>query len=252
MHTFTFRGENLLLDPAGVLVWPRLSLLAVADLHLEKGSSCAARGQLVPPWDTHTTLARLAALVARHAPITLVAVGDSFHDAHAATRLSPADHAALAAIGHATRLVWVRGNHDPLPPQGVSGEACKSFAAEGLLFRHQAHAKQGEADPGEISGHFHPKARVATRAGEITRPCFMTSEHRIMLPSFGAYTGGLEVRSPAIARHYRQGGHAYLLGRDRVFCFAIPPSGQDAQATPCDAAQDGPALATRGRVYKFG
>ena len=251
MHLI-FRGEQLLLDPAGVLVWPRLSLLAVADLHLEKGSSCAVSGQLVPPWDTQATLARLAALVARHAPKTVVAVGDSFHDAHAATRLSSADHAALAAIGRATRLVWVRGNHDPLPPQGLAGESCDSFTAETLLFRHQAQARQGAADPGEVSGHFHPKARVSTRAGEITRPCFMTDENRIMLPSFGAYTGGLEVRSPAIARHYRQGGHAYLLGRDRVFCFAIPPGGHG-PATPCDKAEPPLPLATRvPKRYRFG
>ena len=245
MHVLDFRGERLLLDPAGVLVWPRLSLLAVADLHLEKGSACAGRGQLVPPWDTHNTLARLAALVARHAPRTVVAVGDSFHDAHAATRLSAVDHAVLAGIGRATRLVWVRGNHDPLPPQGVAGESCASFAADNLVFRHQALARMEDGDPGEVSGHFHPKARVSTRAGEIVRPCFMTSAQRIMLPSFGAYTGGLEVRNPAIARHYRQGGHAYLLGRDRVFCFAIPAAGP---AVPCEAE----ALATRGGTYRFG
>ena len=237
MATLCFRGETLLLDQAGVLVWPRLSLLAVADLHLEKGSACAGRGQLVPPWDSFATLERLAALVGRHAPRVVVAVGDSFHDTEAAARLSPADTATLAEIGRAARLIWVRGNHDPLPPEGVPGEACETFAAEGLLFRHQAWAQHGHPGaPGEVSGHFHPKARVLTRAGEIVRPCFMTDAHRIMLPSFGAYTGGLEVRSPAIARHYPQGGHAYLLGRDRVFCFRVPAAGEDGPALPCAQA----------------
>ena len=239
MATLYFRGETLLLDQAGVLVWPRLSLMAVADLHLEKGSACAGRGQLVPPWDSLVTLERLSALVVRHAPSVLVAVGDSFHDARAATRLSPADGA--------TRLIWVRGNHDPLPPEGLAGEACETFAAEGLLFRHQAWAHHGHPGaPGEVSGHFHPKARVLTRAGEIVRPCFMTDAHRIMLPSFGAYTGGLEVRSPAIARHYPQGGHAYLLGRDRVFCFRVPAAGDDGPTQPCAQA---PSALRRG--YRF-
>ena len=246
MATINFRGETLLLDPAGVLVWPLLSLMAVADLHLEKGSACARGGRLVPPWDSLATLERLAALVTRHAPRVVVAVGDSFHDAHAATRLSAADGAVLAGIGRATRLIWVRGNHDPLPPACVPGEACETFAAKGLLFRHQAAADHGHPGaPGEVSGHFHPKARVATRAGEIVRPCFMTDDHRIMLPSFGAYTGGLEVRSPAIARHYPQGGQAYLLGRDRVFCFRIPPAGQDGPPLPCGG------VAAASRAHRF-
>ncbi len=246
----TFRGEHLLLDPAGVLFWPRLSVLAVADLHLEKGSACAGRGQLVPPWDSHATLARLAALVQRHAPAILVAVGDSFHDAHAATRLSAADRLVLAGIGRDTRIVWVRGNHDPLPPADVGGESCETFVAEGLLFRHQALTQHGHPGaPGEISGHFHPKARVSTRAGEIVRPCFMTDAHRIMLPSFGAYTGGLDVRSPAIARHFSAGGQAFLLGQSRVFCFSIPPEGADAAPQPCDAADTLAPPARAGRPF---
>jgi DNA ligase-associated metallophosphoesterase len=217
--TITFCGETLLLDPAGALVWPRLALLAVADLHLEKGTACARRGQLVPPWDSAATLARLAAVVARHAPRTVVAVGDSFHDDHAAARLSAADHAVLAGIGAAARLVWVRGNHDKLPPACVAGQACETFAAAGLLFRHQALAQPGA--PGEISGHFHPKARVSTRAGEIVRPCFMTDPTRIMLPSFGAYTGGLEVRDPAITKLFPRGLRVFLLGQAKLFSFAL-------------------------------
>ena len=252
MATMEFRGETLVLDPAGVLIWPRLSLLAVADLHLEKGSACAGRGQLVPPWDSFATLERLAALVLRHEPRVVIAVGDSFHDQRAAARLSAADGAVLAGIGRAARLIWVRGNHDPLPPEGLAGEACETFAAEGLLFRHQAAAHHGHPGaPGEVSGHFHPKARVMTRAGEIVRPCFMTDAHRIMLPSFGAYTGGLEVRSPSIARHYPRGGHAYLLGRDRVFCFQIPGADEDGPAVPCGQAQAGRNTAARGRWPRF-
>ena len=254
MTGFTFRGERLLLDPAGALVWPRLGLLAVADLHLEKGSACAGRGQLVPPWDSAATLARLAGLVTRHAPRTIVAVGDSFHDAHAAARLSPADAALLATIGQAAQIVWVRGNHDPLPPAGVAGICCETFAADGLLFRHQALASGHDPSgaPGEVSGHFHPKARVSTRAGEIVRPCFMTDAARIMLPSFGAYTGGLDVRSPAIARHFIHGGQAFLLGRDKVFCFSVAAAGQDALPMGCKtAAAAQPGVAGGGRRPRY-
>ena len=237
----SFRGETLLLDPAGVLVWPRLSLLAVADLHLEKGSAAAAGGQLLPPWDSALTLARLAALIEQYAPKTVVAVGDSFHDPQAATRLSPTDHAHLAHLTHITRIVWVRGNHDPAPPEGIDGYSTPAYTTENLIFRHEAH-KNAQA---EISGHFHPKARVATRAAEIARPCFMASATRIMLPSFGAYTGGLEIRHPAIARHFPEGGHAYLLGQHRVFCFAVPAPDPKTRQSPNTPLQPCSAEAER-------
>jgi DNA ligase-associated metallophosphoesterase len=213
-----FGQELLLLDPGGVLFWPRLGLLAVADLHLEKGSACAGRGQLVPPWDSRVTLARLQRLVSLYEPRCIVAVGDSFHDDRAASRLEPADFATLDGMARKTRMVWVCGNHDPSPPSGISGDCVAEFRAETLVFRHQA--RPGAT--GEISGHYHPKARIGTRAGEITRPCFFADADRLMLPSFGAYTGGLDVRSPAIAALYPQGGQAYLLGREKLFRFDVP------------------------------
>ena len=214
----SFQGETLLLDPAGVLVWPRLALLAVADLHLEKGTAAANQGQLVPPWDTALTLARLAAAITRYQPTTIVAVGDSFHDTQAATRLSLQDHAHLTTLTQCARFIWIHGNHDPQPPQGLEGHSATHFTAGPITFRHQAH-------PGataEISGHFHPKARVQTRATTIARPCFMADPTRIILPSFGAYTGGLDILTPAITQHFPQGGQAFLLGQTRLFTFAVP------------------------------
>jgi DNA ligase-associated metallophosphoesterase len=214
-----FRGEHLLLDPAGALVWPRLSLLAVADLHLEKGSACARNGSLVPPWDSRITLDRFAALIKTHRPQTVVSVGDGFHDDHAAARLHTTEASLLASIAQSVRLVWVCGNHDPSPPAGIEGECRNDLAIGPLLFRHQA--QPGAA--GEISGHFHPKARVATRAGEVTRPCFITDLNRIILPSFGAYTGGLNIANPAIAALFPDGAEAFLLGRSKLFRFAVQP-----------------------------
>jgi DNA ligase-associated metallophosphoesterase len=216
---FVFAEEHFLLDPAGCLFWPRLCLLAVSDLHLEKGSACARGGQLVPPWDTRVTLARLSALVTRYRPLLLVAVGDSFHDNQAASRLEAGDLAVLDGIAGETQLVWVTGNHDPLPPHGIAGESVSEFAVGPVVFRHQAR----EGAVGEISGHYHPKARVATRAGEIVRPCFIADADRLVLPSFGAYTGGLDVRNAAIAALFPNGAEAFLLGRTQLFRFDVPP-----------------------------
>lgn len=211
-------GERLLLDPAGALVWPAGGLLAVADLHLEKGTACAAAGRLVPPWDTRATLDRLALLLRRWRPRVVVALGDSFHDCGGPARLLPADAARLAALAQAARFVWVSGNHDPCPPEGLAGDATEEWRGGPLVFRHIA---RPDAAAGEVSGHFHPRAAVATRVGGVSRPCFVTDARRVVLPAFGAYTGGLDVTAPAIAALFPRGGRAFLLGRDRLFGFTL-------------------------------
>ena len=217
-------GAAMLLDPHGALFWPAERLLAVADLHFEKGSSAARHGSLLPPWDTHATLDRLAGLIRRHAPRCVVAVGDSFHDPHASGRLQHGDVARMRAITRAVeRFVWVQGNHDPRPPEAVGGEWHAVLQAGPLLFRHQAAraSRNGWTCGGEVSGHYHPKAHVAVRGAVVTRPCFVSDGRRLILPALGAYTGGLDVRSAAISRFFPNGGKMFLLGRDRLFVFPL-------------------------------
>jgi DNA ligase-associated metallophosphoesterase len=209
-------GERLMLDPDGALFWPARRLLAVADLHFEKGSAAAAHGSLLPPWDTRATLERLAALLRRWQPETVVALGDSFHDAKGASRLHPHDLARLHLFTAAHRFVWVLGNHDPAPPQGIAGSTVTDLRLDPLRFVHQT--RPGPA-VGEICGHHHPKASVQTRATAVSRPCFVLDARRLMLPALGAYTGGLDVREPAIAALFPRGGRVFLLGRDRLFSF---------------------------------
>ncbi|MFC3028979.1 MULTISPECIES: ligase-associated DNA damage response endonuclease PdeM [Roseomonadaceae] len=219
-------GQRLMLDPAGFLVWPAEKLLAVADLHLEKGSSFAAAGRFLPPYDTRETLERLALGLRRWKPRRLVLLGDSFHDRHGCARLPPADCAALTRmLAGLEEVVWVLGNHDPEPPVGLAGIAAEEWRLGPFTFRHIAQpAAMGKpVPPGEISGHFHPKASMPTRAGSVTRPCFMTDGRRMMLPAFGAYTGGLDLRDPAIAGLFPRGGRAFLLGPDRLYSFPTGP-----------------------------
>lgn len=212
-------GERLLLDPAGVLFWPAARTLVVADLHLEKGSAFAARGRALPPYDTRETLDRLGLALRRYRPARLIALGDSFHDRDGAQRLCPHDAALLARLLAGLEVVWVLGNHDPLPPLGLPGIAAESVMESGLTFRH-------EATPGavaELSGHFHPKATMPTRCGGVTRPCFVADGRRIVLPAFGAYTGGLDAFDPAVARLFPRGARLFLLGRERLFSMAVGP-----------------------------
>ncbi|MCC7428628.1 MAG: ligase-associated DNA damage response endonuclease PdeM [Alphaproteobacteria bacterium] len=220
-------GERLMLDPSGVLLWPAQGLLAVADLHLEKGSAAAARGRLLPPYDSAATIARLARLIRRHRPARVVALGDSFHDAEGAARLPRAERAQLAALVAATEWHWVLGNHDPAPPAGLGGAAHEALRITPFTFRHEA---LPGAPAGEICGHHHPRAAIATEARRIARPCFVTDGRRLMLPAFGAYTGGLDVRDPAIAGLFvRRHARAFLLGEARLYSFALAQLGSPAE-----------------------
>ncbi|MGE0226525.1 MAG: ligase-associated DNA damage response endonuclease PdeM [Acetobacteraceae bacterium] len=214
-------GERLMLDPAGALFWPATGMLVVSDLHLEKGSSFARKGMLLPPWDTKATLDRLAALLRRWTPRIVVTLGDSFHDAQGAGRLPRPERARLNAMTEAHRFIWVQGNHDPTPPEGVGGDWVTEFATDPITFRHQALAKATEV---EIVGHHHPKASVPARGGHVSRPCFVAGTQRVMMPAFGTYTGGLDVSDPAIASLFPRGGRVFLLGKERLFSFAMTAS----------------------------
>ncbi len=221
-------GERLGLDHDGALAWPARRLLAIADLHLEKGSAFAARGRFLPPYDTRETLARLGPVLRRWAPRHLILLGDSFHDCGGSERLAPSDRAALVQMFTGIEVTWVLGNHDPAPPQDLPGRAVDEYRDGPLVFRHIG---QGRAT-GEISGHFHPKATLATRAGGITRPCFLADGRRVVLPAFGTYCGGLDIRDPALAALFPRGGRAFLLGRDRLHSFATGPLRAPPPSTP--------------------
>jgi DNA ligase-associated metallophosphoesterase len=200
--------------PPGALWWADERLLVVADLHLEKGSSFARRGQMLPPYDTPETLIRLARLVARFDPRILVALGDSFHDDGGAARMSPRDRTTLAALQAGREWIWVAGNHDPAPHH-LFGSPVATFALGPLLFRHQP---APDAARGEIAGHLHPSARVLGRGRSVRRRCFVGNGHRLVLPAFGAYAGGLNVLDRAFAGLFAAPTfRAFMLGEDRVY-----------------------------------
>ena len=135
-HAIAIGSTSVLADPEGALYWPEEGLLVVADLHLEKGSSFAARGVLLPPYDTAATLARLARLITYYAPRRVVALGDSFHDGGGPARLADTDRDALAIMQRGREWVWIAGNHDPEPATGIGGTFIAAMTAGALTFRH--------------------------------------------------------------------------------------------------------------------
>ncbi|MEN0039882.1 MAG: ligase-associated DNA damage response endonuclease PdeM [Pseudomonadota bacterium] len=187
-------GVELVADADGVAYWPATDTLLVADLHLEKGSSFARRGQLLPPYDTAVTLRRLAACLDRWRPKRVVALGDSFHDKDAALRLPTEAKEVLLSMMHQRDWTWITGNHDPLPPAGLGGTVTDELRDGGLVLRHEPLV---DYEPGEIAGHLHPQARIIRRGRSVRRSCFATSRSRMIMPSFGAYTGGLNVLDAA-------------------------------------------------------
>ncbi|MDQ0472350.1 ligase-associated DNA damage response endonuclease PdeM [Labrys wisconsinensis] len=209
-------GTDFIASVEGALVWPEESLLAIADLHLEKGSSFAERRVLLPPYDTAATLARLARLIQRFAPRRLVLLGDSFHDRRASGRIAPGDREALIHLLARREVFWIAGNHDPDPPEALPGDAADCLALGPVLFRHEPRAG---AAAGEVAGHLHPVARVAARGRALRRRCFAGDGSRAVLPAFGAYAGGLNVRDVAFAPLFPKGFTAHLMGDERVFAF---------------------------------
>jgi DNA ligase-associated metallophosphoesterase len=209
-------GITFAADIAGALFWEAQRLLVVSDLHLEKGSSFAARGVLLPPYDTVATLGRLAAVIARHEPGIVIALGDSFHDRNAHARLSPGDRDAVAAMQAGRDWIWISGNHDPALPGDIGGTVAGEVTIGPITFRHEPTGALGE-----IAGHLHPKARVSARGRSMERRCFASDGERAVMPAFGAYAGGLSVRDAAFARIFRkQGFTAHLLGDTRLHAIA--------------------------------
>lgn len=216
--TFDFAGQSFHMLADRALFWPRHGALIVADLHLEKASWYAALGQPLPPYDSHDTLDRLAALVAATEARAIWCLGDSFHDREGCERLPAAAQARLRALTAATRWTWITGNHDPVVADHCGGEVVEEAEVDGLILRHEA--DPAEASP-ELSGHFHPKLRLTLRGRQVSRRCFVATGTKLILPAFGALTGGLDAHHPEIVRAVGTGAEALVPLDDRLLRFRL-------------------------------
>lgn len=223
---FDFRFAGRLFQAVGnALFWPERRALLVADLHFEKASWYARAGQLLPPYDSRATCEALTAIVERLDVAEIWALGDSFHDMHGPGRFEPVARAAVRCISQGRRFVWISGNHDEQAT--LPGEHYREASVDGIMLRHEAQANERQP---EISGHSHPKIRVRTTLRSISRPCFVTDGQRLILPAFGALTGGLDVEDPAIAGLFAAPAEAMLPTADRLLRFPLaarqpaPPS----------------------------
>jgi DNA ligase-associated metallophosphoesterase len=214
-------GQPVSLRPSGALWIEAEGMLVAGDLHLEKGSSYAARGQLLPPYDTRATLDRLDAEIVALNPRTVVLLGDSFHDARAVARLAPDDALRIAGLGRGRELIWAVGNHDDegLAAFGpaLPGVIADEIAVAGLTLRHEP---QAGLRPGEVCGHLHPCAKIVARGRGVRRRAFLTDGSRLILPAFGAYAGGLNACDRAFDGLFDRPPLAGVLGDGQVHPIA--------------------------------
>ncbi|MEM8617089.1 MAG: ligase-associated DNA damage response endonuclease PdeM [Pseudomonadota bacterium] len=205
-------GELLTPTPEGGLWWAAQRTLIVSDLHLEKGSNFASRGQMLPPYDTSATLSLVEGLVDAFSPECVISLGDSFHDPKAEKRLSAEDTDRIRALTAAIDWVWVEGNHDPDPPAHLGGRAAKVLRMGDLVFRHEPTGERGE-----VAGHMHPCARLVARVRALRKRCFVSDGQRLIMPALGAFTGGFNVLDPAYGPLFPDGQpFVFMLSRGGV------------------------------------
>ncbi len=206
--TFSFYGQQLTALGSGALWWPDQGLLCVSDLHLGKSERIARRGgPTLPPYDSRETLTRLASDLTHTGAATVICLGDSFDDIDASNTLSAEDKLQIMTLQAGRRWIWIEGNHDPGPVE-MGGTHLSEWGCHGLSFRHIAHADCA----GEVSGHYHPKVRLVARGRSISRPAFLFDEARLILPAYGAYTGGLRSSDQTLTDIMAPDARAILTG----------------------------------------
>ena len=218
MVLFSFAGTELMALPQGALFWPARRALLVADLHFEKASFFARLGQMLPPYDSIATLSDLAAIVAATGACELWCLGDSFHDRQGCQRLSEEARARLTALTASLDWSWITGNHDAGLVDHCGGTIRLEAEVDGLVLRHEADPM--ETRP-ELSGHFHPALRLSLRGRRVRRRCFVASATKLVLPAFGALTGGLDADDPAVRRVVGSRAEALVPVGDRLLRFPL-------------------------------
>jgi uncharacterized protein len=218
MVPFSFAGETFEATASGALYWRAQNALLVADLHLEKASWFARLGQFLPPYDSHATLTALAGEVERTGAHRLYCLGDSFHDAFGCERLPAQARQLLTGLTSRLDWTWIVGNHDPGFADHCGGRIADEVELSGIILRHEA--VRDEPRP-EISGHYHPKLRVHLRGRQVSRRCFVTSARKIIMPAFGALTGGLDAHHPEILGSVGANASALVPVSDRLLRFPL-------------------------------
>ena len=204
---FQFSGADLMALGSGALWWQAQGLLCVSDLHLGKSARAARTGGMeLPPYEVIDTLHRLDRDLQVTGARRVICLGDSFDDAGAADRLTEEASLQITRLQAGREWVWIEGNHDP-GPVNLGGSHKRTLTIGPLTFRHIC-----EGEKGEVSGHYPPKAQIRTRSRNLSRPCFLIDDHRLIMPAYGTYTGGLRCDRAPLATLMSANAQAILTG----------------------------------------
>lgn len=223
-HNFEFGGQTFEIAGQAALYWRAQDALLVSDLHLEKASAFAVYGQMLPPYDSVSTLEEIATLCRTYRPAKIISLGDNFHDDDGEHRLAQDAAALLVDLACNIEWIWITGNHDRAVSAMWGGKAFDELTVSGITLRHEAQG--GDPNP-EISGHFHPKFRQVLRGRMVKRRCFVKTPRKLIMPAFGALTGGLDVQDVAILKacdlKYGEGVEALVATQSGFARFALAP-----------------------------
>ena len=218
MVPLSFANHQFEVISPAALYWPMLNAVLVADLHLEKASFFARHGQMLPPYDSRATLDDLARLIAKTSAKRVFCLGDNYHDGGGEARLEPSASALLSQLTRETEWMWISGNHDRDVSGLWGGQVMAEWIGHGLALRHEA---THDTQLPEISGHFHPKLRLATRGRNISRCCFVKGSQHLIMPAFGALTGGLAADHEAIGKAVGGPAEALLMTDKKLLSFQL-------------------------------
>jgi DNA ligase-associated metallophosphoesterase len=214
-----YAGNKLLLDASGALVWPQHNMIIFSDLHLEKGSFLSQFAHPLPRFDSADTISRMATTMANYECEHVVCLGDSLHDANAASRMQSQDLDSLnELVNSCTKFTWVLGNHDPDIPLSIAGERAEYIMLNDVLLAHEPDYARLENNQAQIIGHYHPKTSHSAARRKMRGKCFLSSESMLIMPAFGKYTGGLSDTSEAFTPLFKgKSVNAYLIYEQKIF-----------------------------------
>ncbi len=173
---------------------------------------------MLPPYDSIATLTALQHDIGRSGAVRLYCLGDSFHDRFGCDRLPADARELLASMTARVDWVWITGNHDAGFIDHCGGRIAEEVEIGGIVLRHEA--AEGDPTP-EMSGHFHPKLRLALKGRSVSRRCFVASATKLILPAYGTLTGGLDAHHPEIMRKVGPGALALVPVTGRLLRFPI-------------------------------
>ena len=214
MKTVNFNNHKFQISKEGILFWFDKQIAIISDLHLEKGSSFGQYGQFIPPYDSEETLKKLLNKIKKYKITKVILLGDTFHDKNALSRMSKRVLILFETFIKKYEVIFVLGNHES-NIQLENIEFLNEYVLDGIHFIHQASRKKIY----QISGHYHPVATIKTGSKKITGKCFVQLNYNLILPSFGVYTGGLNIKNSVFRKIFENEPSVYFLGKKCVYKF---------------------------------